>query len=46
MNQIIQILKILFIGLLIISCSASKETTKVTELIIYPSPPKNQEYNI
>ena len=30
----------MFIGLLLISCSASKETTKVTELIIYPSPPE------
>ncbi|MCW8849665.1 MAG: 6-bladed beta-propeller, partial [Melioribacteraceae bacterium] len=40
MNQIIQSFKILFIGLLFISCSASKETTKVAELIIYPSPPE------
>lgn len=40
MNQVIQILKILLIGLLVISCSASKDTTKVTELIIYPSPPE------
>ncbi len=40
MNQTIQILKILFVGLLFISCSPSKEATKVSELIIYPAPPE------
>ncbi|MCB0732226.1 MAG: hypothetical protein KDC88_14465 [Ignavibacteriae bacterium] len=40
MNQIIQRLKIVLPLLLLLSCSASKETTRVSELIIYPSPPE------
>jgi DNA-binding beta-propeller fold protein YncE len=40
MKNILHKILLVLISLFIISCSASKETTKTTELIIYPAPPE------